>query len=215
MTPLHPLSWYTLLFILPVVTGIVLCVGSLLVAGYDHDADFDADHDFDASHDANHDAHHHGGIGGAVAWLLYAIGSGSVPTGFAVSLSFLLFGTTGLLTIVALGGALPPWVVVPLAVLAALAVVLVLGRRICLLLARWFPTYEHHSVTPHTLVGAAGVATTDLDDKVGYVGVTDDKGSYHVLTARALEGPIRKGERIVVGGYDRETGVHAVVREPQ
>ena len=215
MTPLNPLAWYTLLFILPVITGIVLCVGSLLVAGYDHDADLDADHDLDGGHDAHHHDAHHGGIGGAVAWLLYAIGSGSVPTGFAVSLSFLLFGTTGLLTIGTLGRALPAWVVVPLAILAALVVVFVLGRRICLLLGRWFPTYEHHSVTPSTLVGSAGVATTDLDDKVGYVGVTDDKGSYHVLTARALEGPIRKGERIVVGGYDRETSVYAVVREPQ
>lgn len=196
------LSWYVLLYFAFIAVGFILCVGSIF--GADAEVDLDADADADAETQ-----------GGPLAWVLYALGSGSVPVGFALALSALLFGSIGLLSARILSGYLSSGWVGLLSILLAFGSVLSLGRRICLLLGRWFPTHEHHSVTPHTLVGALGQATSDMDAWSGYVGVYDDKGTYHVLKARALEGPICKGDRIVVAGYESESHIYSVIREPQ
>ncbi len=149
-----------------------------------------------------------------MTWVLYALGSGSVPTGLAIAISTLVFGTTGLLSARLLSSYLTSGWVGLLSMVLAVGSIFLVGRRVCLLIGRWFPTHEHHSVTAESLVGSSGEAVGDLAS-AGHVGVYDDSGSYHVLKARALEGPIRKGERVMVAGYDPESGVHSVVREPQ
>jgi len=147
--------------------------------------------------------------------VLYALGSGSVPTGLAVAITTLIFGTTGLIVTRLLSAYLSSGWVGFLSLVMAVASIFLLGRRLCLLVGRFFPTHEHHSVTAESLVGSTGEATSDVGADSGYVGVYDDVGSYHVLKARALEGPIPKGERVMVAGYDADTGVHSVIREPQ
>lgn len=200
------LSWYVLLYISSIVVGVVVCLGSILTGSVEGDAD--ADVEADADGDA------HGDVEGPMAWVLYALGSGSVPTGLALAISTLVFGTAGLLSSRLLSSYLSSGWVGLSSLLLAVGSIFLVGRRICLLIGRWFPTHEHHSVTSESLVGSSGEAVGDLALE-GHVGVYDDAGSYHVLKARAIEEPIRKGARVMVAGYDPESGVHSVVREPQ
>lgn len=202
-------SWYVLLYLSTIVVGVVLCLGSLFSTSMEGDGDLDADADADG------EAHGDGDVGGPMTWVLYALGSGSVPTGLAVAISTLVFGTTGLLGSLLFSRYLSSGWVGFLSLVLAVASIFLVGRRLCLLLGRLFPTHEHHSVTSESLVGSTGEATSDLGADPGYVGVYDDAGSYHVLRSKAIDGPIRKGERIVVAGYDAETDIHSVLREPQ
>jgi membrane protein implicated in regulation of membrane protease activity len=211
MSTLH---WTTLVFLLPLLLGVLLVAGTALgLGGVDLDADVDVDMDVevdvdvDADVDADADADGTSGNVGAALSVLHLLGVGRAPLSVLLMVASIAFGAVGL----GAGFLGAPFVVsFPVAVAAALGGTSLSAR----LLGRLVPTTESYAVERSALVGCLAVVELRVDDDFGVAHVTDSRGTLHKIRCRVDDTPIGKGAVVVVTDFDPESGLYEVTRSP-
>lgn len=219
----HILAWYNLLFLIPLLGGLLLGVGMVLGLGGSHDASDGADGghgELFASHGhidhVGHDSHGHPHPHDAApdAGPLSLFGLGQVPLTIALMLAAMLFGGSGAVFNMVLIPALhSPARAVLLSLLGASLVTVLLCSRLTRLLARLLPTFETYRISRSDLIGCGGKLLNDADaESVGYAQIRDGEGNIHNITCRAyLEaGKLVRGQDVMVIDYDEERNVYHV-----
>jgi hypothetical protein len=195
-----PLTYWC--FLTALAVGSVLGVGALV--GGDAEVDADADADTDAYTDTDAD-----GAGTAV---LAALGVGRLPLGALLSISALLFGSSGVVASELLspvvGKAMAGWIALP----SALVLSLVLGGRLAAWVARRLPAIESYGATRNDLVGRIGRAELAVDARFGRALVRDDGGALHQVRCVTRGAPVERGGEVVVIDFDAASNVYTVER---
>lgn len=189
------LSWQTLVFLLPLVVGVVL-VGALAFAG-SVEGDGDADH----AHDGPH--------AGSAEHPLSILGLGRVPLSVLALSLCVIFGAAGLSSNALLRGLLPGaygLASLGIAAVAALAGTSLVSR----LFARLVPARESDNVRKGDLVGAVGHAIVELTGEDGFLQVKDAGGTVHQVRARSAAGPLPKGARVLLLEHRPEADFYVV-----
>ncbi len=206
---MNPLAWNHLLFLIPLVAGILLALAQAFGGvgdGSDHDVDHDAgaDHDHDAEHEGSPSAFAH-----ALDWL----GIGRVPMSLLVTIALLLFGGAGVATSIALLG-LPAWASALVSLAVATAICFTLTPSIARRLARVMPATESYNTSKEDLVGKTGEAILRVTDGTASVAdVRDARGDLYRIAVRTERGEvIDKGQRVVTIGRDPDKDVYIVTR---
>jgi hypothetical protein len=187
------LDWQNLIFVLAMLLGVVLVIGSAL--GSDHDIDGDG----------------HPDIAGDHPGLLTAFGIRRVPISVFVTTALFAFGAIGS----ALNLLLAPLLKVPLvygsaSIAIATLGALVVARGVARAVARFVPHVESYAIEKHEVIGSLGVAETRISRQFGIVRVSDRTGSLMQLKCRALAEPILRGREVVVIDYDADSDFYTV-----
>lgn len=192
------LNWYVITFLTCLVTGLILCFGSVLTGPPEFP-------DPALHPDVDHDHHSEG------SWIMF-FGGGKIPIGLALAITLLGFGTIGIAGVILLDriGLWSGW-----AVLIALLYLLTVNPQLCRVVGQIFPSYETNHVTPETFKGRSGVAITPILPGAGCVRVYDDQGNYHLLSAHTVgeEEVILKESLVLIVSYNEETHTYGVVRD--
>lgn len=195
--------------------------------GHGHDAhlasdvEADIDHDVDADHDvdpdgggSSHDAAGDGGgpLKAALTWL----GVGRVPLSILLMVLMLTWGATGfVVNQIARPSFAHDWQVAVASLPAAALTALLVTRLVVRAIDRWIPLDETTARRRHDLLGLAGVAMYDVDDRFGMVSVRDDRGELHQVPCR-LAGrhpPVPKNGRAVLVSYNAKENLYGVIPE--
>jgi membrane protein implicated in regulation of membrane protease activity len=216
-------AWYNVPFTVLLGLCVLLAASQLIGLGFDHDADgdldteadfeahadvdgdADADGDVDAHADASadHDADAEHDAGLSPLAMLAFVGVGKAPLLVVLVLLCSTIGLTGW-GLNGLVGGLGLWAHVVVLPLAALIGVLISAR-----MARWLgralPPVSSTASRAHELVGRLGtVISPQIDSRYGQVHLRAADGtliSIFAITDSPV--PLRRGERVVLVGYDR------------
>lgn len=230
---------HNLLFLAPLVLGVVLLALPLLSGGgkdageggkdvepgkdVEHGADhapakdFEA-HELHAGHAATHpgaekDAPGHGG--GLAGTLLDLLGVGRWPLSFLLPCWFLLFGGSGLACNFAQGAVSEASLAGSLLRgCAALAISLGGTSMLARLFGRLLPRSTTAVARSSDLVGRLGQVLFDVSAEAGWVRVRDRTETIHDLQARCLLHRLPAGSEVLVVDYSPETGVYEVEPSP-
>ena len=223
------LSWWNLIYLVPLILALVYLV-IYMVSGVsfgdadasphiemDADADVDADTDADADHDASaeHDAEHEAPNTGSTFAMLSLLGVGKAPLSILVMMFLMIWSITGMIVnrvVYGLSESVSPTLIISI---PAAAVAAVLGTGLLArLIARVFPSTETYIRRKSSLVGLVGEAVYDMTTGFGMVQVRDESGDLHELPCEtrgdAKKPAIQKGQRVVLYDYDEEKGVFYV-----
>lgn len=235
------LAWYNVVFLIPLVFGVILVLGSALgLMGHDagHDVAADADHDVshDVGHDvgadthvdADHDGHlvhtvgdHETGSGhdtghdresGLFMRMLGVLGIGRAPLSVVMMSIALLFGGVGY----AMNFILKPilvegWLYGWVSVAVAAVATCFFSGIFARMIAKLMPTTETSRVTERDLLGRTGTVILDVDARGGYVQMHDQQGNLHQVTCRSKNGMLPKGSEVTLVAYVREGDFYFVV----
>ena len=232
------LSWWNLIYLVPLALALIYLVVYMstglsfgdadadVSADADTDADADADHDVAVEHDvsaehdadtdqdAQHETEQETGQGGASS-MLSLLGVGRAPLSVLLMVFLLVWSITGLIANRVLYGvsqsvAATVIVSVPLALVLSLLGTAGLAR----LIGRVMPNSETYVRRKSSLVGLAGEAVYDITTGFGTVQVRDETGDLHELPCEtqgeAAKNVIHKGQRVVLYDYNEEKGVFYV-----
>lgn len=208
MDVLDPTAWDTLVFVVPLIVGMVLVAG--LAFGFAGESDghahvdahahvgHDLDHDLDGHHGAElHAADGHATGAGLLSGMLSVLGVGRVPLTIVLLSLSLLFGATGISS-----NALLRPLLGSLTGFASLAIALLVATlgtgMVARLVARIVPTRESYNVRKDDLVGSIGQAIVELGPDDGFLQVRDHEGNLHQVRARTRAGTVAKGSRVVL-----------------
>lgn len=232
------IAWWNLIFVIPLVMGL-LYMGLYITTGItfgegelDHDADADADvetdaeidADVDAEADADSDADHHApgkAIGGdaiepsLLSNVFDLLGVGRVPFSVVLMTLLVLWGLIGLITNSLLWTLIvSPWVMLLIAVPVAAVGSATATGAFARLMGRLMPLDETTARPKSHLVGQVGEALYRIDERFGMVVVKDARGERYQLPCRVGPGAaaIDKGRQVLLVDYRKDEDVF-VVRE--
>jgi membrane protein implicated in regulation of membrane protease activity len=205
-----PLAWQNLVFLIPLVFGILLMLGALL--GFDSHAEADVGHDVGhgAEHDAGHDAHHDHD-GGALKAALSILGVGRIPLMLLCTLMALFFGLTGYFMNVAIAPALKsPWVYFWISFAVAFVAMVALTGLMARVIGRVMPKTVLHKVDDADLEGRVGRLAVPADDASGFVDVRDSIGNMHRVRCRTEKDPLPTGSEVLLIEYEASSRTYVV-----
>lgn len=208
------LTWYNLIFLIPLIAGVLLIFGSMAGFGSDAGTDTDADHDVgsDAGHEVGHD-HDHDDENRFFLSVLCALGVGKVPLSIVLMILFLLFGGIGMMSnflINDLISAFEPFAFVSVA--ASFFGALFLSGPLARLLNRYMPSTESYADSKEQMVGKTGVLELAANEERGWAQVRDSRGSIRQIKCRTSGGTLEKGTEVVVVHYDSQTEIYTVAK---
>lgn len=187
------MSWYEILFGVPLLLGLVLVLCSAL-GGADLDADGELDADAEPS-----------------SWLPL-LGIGRVPLVIALMLLFLLFGGSGLAVAPAAVAALGRPIGGALAVCVAALVSLVGSAWAAQKIARYLPSVETYASHKAELAARQGSIVVLLGAGEAIARVIDRGGAELRVRCLVQGEPAQVGDRIVVLAYDAGADRYLVER---
>ncbi len=207
-------AWHNLIFLVPLLLGLIFVAGAAFGAAelgdfdldLDVDADADADIDADVDGDADMDAHADGFD------LLGALGVGKAPLSIVLMLLLTSFGVIGLGTKLVLAASLSDTFAALVAAGAATATSLPVTGLGARLVARFVPSVESYAASHDALIGALGTVELAVPGREALVRVTDETGTLHKLRCRFEDGALLKGMRVVVIDHDAERDLFEVER---
>jgi hypothetical protein len=224
------LSWWNLIFILPLGLGL-LYLGIYTLSGwtfgdadadgavdhdvdahldadghvsFDHDVDADADADADADNDTDGDAHDADSENESSALMtaLGWLGVGRVPVSLMLMVLLLSWGTIGFCANQLL---LHRPIIQSILIAIALAAIgsLLIVKLVSSTVARYLPTNETYARRFHELLGSTGEALYPIDEKFGMACGKDDRGERFEVACRTSNNqpPIAKGQPIQLVAY--------------
>lgn len=200
-------------------------------AHFDAETDIDADGDVDGDSDLDADVGHHGhahelmtdaddrdhsGQAGTAFSLLSWLGVGRVPMSLWLSGSMLGWGTFGLgaLAVLRQHSTTAPSADTSIALAVALVGALLTTRLLSVIVTRIVPIHETYARRRHELLGSVGEAILPIDGSFGMVGVRGEHGELFEVGCRtdaSVAAPIRKGSRVKLVAYNRDTKLFHVV----
>jgi hypothetical protein len=227
------LSWWNLIYLVPLALALIYLIVYMATgmsfgdadadvhadmdadADADADGDADADHDVSGDHEAGHEPQHAGSTSGGSS-LLTLLGVGRAPISVLLMVFLLIWSITGIIAnrvIYGLSESVLPTVIisVPLAMVFSLFGTAGLAR----LIGRSMPNSETYVRRKSSLVGLAGEAVYDMTAGFGTVQVRDESGDLHELPCEtqgdaSTKKIIHKGQRVVLYDYNEEKGVFYV-----
>ncbi|MBI2483361.1 DUF1449 family protein [Candidatus Uhrbacteria bacterium] len=215
-------AWQNIIFLIPLVFGVLMVLAQAL--GLHGDGDTDADHD--VAHDAHvghehdgssseqhHDTHHEG----FAAKALGLLGVGRVPMSTILASLGLLFGGVGIGINRMLESILPVPIVYGMISVAVASVAAFMGTGfMARLIARVLPKTETYSLRKEGLVGRTGELLFGIKPgQEGVLLVRDPSGSPHQVTARLERADqfLPKEAKVLITGYEPEGNWYHVVPE--
>jgi ABC-type nickel/cobalt efflux system permease component RcnA len=177
----------------------------------DHDADHEVSHDHEAGH--NHDVSHPTGPG-IFQSLLALLGIGRCPLSIIIMSFCFLFSLIGFGSNLVLKGLLRvPLVFGTVSYGVAFIVGLFLTGSLARLIGKILPTKETYVQKSTDLVGKTGTAVYDFQDGKGFIQIYDAYGT--LLERPAISHtPIKKGQKVVVTQWEKQTNRFVVVAVP-
>lgn len=211
------LAWYNLIFLIPLVAGVLLIFGSMAGFGSDADtdADTDADHDVQSDgigHEAGHD-HDHDDESRLFLSALSALGVGKVPLSIVLMILFLLFGGIGMMCNFLIAGAISmfePFAFVSVA--AGFFGAISLSGSLARLLNRYMPSTETYADSKAQMVGKTGTLELAANEERGWAQIPDSRGSIRQIKCRTSGGTLAKGTEVVVVSFDADTDTYTVAK---
>lgn len=221
-------AWYNLIFLLPILTGIVATLAatsgfgmeagesdgpeteteSHASGGFDADSDSDSDADGDNVPDHAIEAHSDGNL---FERALSLLGVGRVPLSIVITVASLTFGVTGILLNTLL---LPIWKIPTL-----IASVSTLGSFIAMFvitggLARWLskilPSVETYGVSNTGLEGRVGILVLGANTEFGVVHVLDEYHQLHRVQCKTFKGTLSEGTEVIIIKYEEAEKIYYV-----
>ncbi|MBI2939331.1 MAG: DUF1449 family protein [Chloroflexi bacterium] len=224
------LHWWNLVFLLPLLLGLLYLLLQAFTGAPEHDGEATADHapDGDAGH-AGHAAEHGEASGGeghdadseqdaGLAWKAMAfLGFGRVPLSILLTTFCLVWGFSGWISNQALGdvvGFPGPGIGVSLAI--ALVSSAMLTRYLARGLSRLLPMTETYGLTRRDLVGKSAVVRFAVTTEFGRAWLHDSRGVLHEVSCRVKSGEpdIPPGRRVVLYEFDVDKEVFIVFPDP-
>lgn len=207
------LSWYNLVFFIPLVVGLLLVVG--MAFGSTHEAgDADADAPGHIAEGAEI-----GHMEPATAWWLgvaSVLGVGRVPVTLVAMTFLLTFAGFGIALNTLLASLIRETSVFALAsvILATLGAYFSTGS-LARLFARFLPTTESYNIRAADLTGCLGTLVVASDERSGLCDVKDREGNLHRVSCRTNGGKLRKNLEVVVTDYDERLSVYFIESMPE
>ncbi len=184
------------------------------------DVDVDADHDIHHPHGVTHDLGYRDADGEAssnanVAFnVLSWFGVGRVPVSLWLSGAMLGWGAFGIGAAALMKErATEPSLAITLALAIATIGGLATTRMLTIIVTRIVPIHETYARRKHELLGSVGEAIYPIDASFGMAGIRDERGELFQVGCRVEDGvgPIAKGTRVKLIGYNRDTKLYHVV----
>lgn len=205
-TPVSLFAWYNVVFLIPLIVGILLSLGSS-VGGADGDAHVE--------HDVGHDVAHADGAGG-LSKALSLLGVGRVPFTLLLVVASLIFGGIGIIANALFASfGLAPGLFGPLSLALAFVGTVISTGAVAKVIERVMPSVETYRVSKRDFEGCIGKLLLPADASSGYAQIKDPEGNVHNIKCRSLGGvPLAKGTEILVVEYEEETQTFIVDANP-
>jgi membrane protein implicated in regulation of membrane protease activity len=203
------LSWWNLVFALPLVLGLLLgllVVSTGLAGGDGHGGDHPTGDGHADGH--SHDSHVEGQADSPIFRLLnfFGIGQG-VPLLVLLPILFVIWGVLGLFV----NQVLPVPQLFALSLVVSLLGTAYAGQGLSKLMARIFKD-NAQAVSSHTFVGLIGKVIYTVTSTGGVVHIRDKSGNIHRLVVRSLDNEtIQPNEEILVVDFDEQARVYEVM----
>lgn len=210
------LTWYNLIFLIPLIAGVLLIFGSM--AGFGSDADTDADADHDVDHDVDNDTHghefgHDHDENRLFLSVLSALGVGKVPLSIVLMMLFMLFGGIGMMMNFMIAPLLSAHEIFAVGSVSVAAIgSFILTGPLARLLNRWMPSTESYADSKVAMVGRVGVLELAADETSGWAQVRDSYGSLRQVKCQTRSGTLPKGTEIVVVSFDSDAEIYTVAK---
>ncbi|MBI4458044.1 DUF1449 family protein [Candidatus Uhrbacteria bacterium] len=217
-------AWQTLVFLIPLVGGVLLAAGSIFGFGdanadADGDADMDADTDADAESDHasqhaldGHEIHHDGH--GSVSKALSILGIGRAPMSLVLSTAALTFGGIGFIANSFLSQFLPGWLYGLVSLPIAFVGMVALTGRFAGFMSKIMPATETYVLTKRDLITSTGELILPAGKAHGLMQVHDRGGNVINASCRTNGEELQKNAPVLVIDYDQTDDVYVVERLP-
>lgn len=205
------LAWYNLIFLVPVLTGVVAALAATtgfgMETGEAGESDgFDGDSDDVSGHAV--DVHSDGNL---FERALSLLGVGRVPLSIVITVSSLTFGVTGILLNFFLFSVLKSHILTTGASsVGAFAAMLVITNGLAGWLSRVLPSVETYGVSHTGLEGRVGTLVLSANTEFGIAHVYDEHRELHRVQCKTYQGTIPEGTEVVIIHYEKSESVYYV-----
>lgn len=220
-----PFAWQNLIFLIPVIFGLLMFVGSAFGLGDGHDAE----HGHDAGHDGGKEAGKEAGKAAQkpanpldanaaethgfspLGSFLDLMGIGRVPLTIVLAVAGITFGGAGYAGNILLSGAgADPawfaWITIP----GAFVAMVFLTGGIARIINRFMPSSESYNVTKHDLIGRTGTLVLPAGAERGLAQVSDRQGNVFNVTCRTDGAEIPSGQEVLLLEYAEDKDTYLV-----
>lgn len=220
-------AWYNLIFLLPLVAGILMVLGSAMGLG-GGDTPSEADHDFGhdgVGHNAGHDhdgkaVHLHGEVHadhdpGILMRMFSLLGIGRVPLSVVLMSWFLLYGTFGMMGNFILKPVLATeWLYFWPSFAGAAFLSVFLTSALARVMQRVMPTSETYVLGKRSLVGRIGTLILDATETRGTAQVRDARGDLHQIACVSRSDRIPSGTDVLLVDYRSDDDTFIIEPNP-
>lgn len=202
------LTWWNLLFLLPLVAGLLLILLQMSGVASEHEADHDSDGEGGGHMGESDDD-------SLLARAASLLGVGRVPTSIVVTTFLLLWGFCGWATLQIVAPALGGPLAVAPATAVALAGSLAGTRLFTRLVSKALPPSESYATGRRELIGHEGEALFAINETFGRARVRDDYGNLQEVSCRIESGAtaVNPGDRVWLRRYDEAQDAYVVTNE--
>jgi hypothetical protein len=222
-----PFAWQNLIFLISVIFGLLMFVGSAFGLGDGHDAEHghDAGHGHDGGKEAGKEAgkpiqkganpldatsaetHGFHPIGS----FLDLLGVGRVPLTIVLAVAGITFGGAGYAGNIVLAGvgadpAWFAWITIP----GAFVAMTFLTAAIARIINRFMPSSESYNVTKLDLVGRTGTLVLPAGAERGLAQVSDRQGNVFNVTCRTEGAELPSGQEVLLLEYAEDKDAYLV-----
>ena len=205
------MRWENVIFLGPLLAGIMIVILSLLSSFGDHDVDVHASVDIHADTDVHLETDHSIDAHGIMSLFFGFFGIGHAPLGIVIMTALFLWGITGFISNQILG---VNAIVISL-ILAFIACATITGR-VARLIGKLVPNVESHTASgyqlwdrPATVLHALRIGDT------GFIRATNQYGHQLTLRARLAQtelSDLQPGVVVRIEDYDENADIYTVTR---
>jgi hypothetical protein len=220
------LSWWNLVFLIPLGLSVLLILMNAIGLSGDSDADVEhdvhvaadaeLDHDVDTHAEVDQDGDVHAQTDHATpssrVGIVEFLGGGRIPVALIFQIFFLIWGVSGWIINVLLGTLLPPWIFIWISMAGALFIAALSTRMTAKLIWRYAPLTETYAKHREELIGREGEAIYAITEDSGMAQIYDERGSLHRIYCRIEPGAreIPGGGKVLIVHYDEDDDVYLV-----
>ncbi len=215
------LAWYNLIFLLPILMGIVAALAAtsgLGIEAGDSDSsgvetESEASHGCDTDSDTDtpdHAVEVHSD-GNLFERALSLLGVGRVPLSIVITVSSLTFGVTGiLLNSLLLSLVKIPTLIAGVSVLGSFTVMFLITGALSRWLSKILPSVESYGISHSGLEGRVGTLVLAANTEFGVVHVVDEYHQLHRIQCKTFKGTIPEGTEVIIIKYEESEKVYYV-----
>jgi hypothetical protein len=212
------LAWYNLIFLIPILVGIVASLA--LAAGFggevgEGSAEVEAgegETDDITDHDGSSDGHSDHSM---LQQALSLLGVGKVPLSIVIMLSSLSFGIAGMLSNAVLGGMIgSPRSIVLVSLVSAFCAMLFITANCAKAMSKIVPSFETRTVSQRDFLGMQAHLILPASPFTGLAHIRDQHGNLHQIRCKTSHGEISDGVDVMVFDYEEQEGVYLVEEIP-